>query len=155
MTVPPLPYSFGEASADKLSWLVELGAAGLSSVRAVPAPVHRRLTALSGTLEDLLTSSAHTPYEQDFVALTLTDPVRPVDAMAALQRRYSHPLTLVWQPSSLPAGDGASYAQRTRGRSDLEVADAFVAHVRGTSTEAERSLLADALVAARLAEDAA
>jgi exonuclease SbcD len=85
----PLPYSFGEATADKLSWLVELGAAGLSSVRAVPAPVHRRLTALTGTLEDLLTSSAHTPYEQDFVALTLTDPVRPVDAMAALQRRYA------------------------------------------------------------------
>ena len=151
----PLPYSFGEASADKLSWLVELGAAGLSSVRAVPAPVHRRLTALSGTLEDLLTSSAHTPYQQDFVALTLTDPVRPVDAMAALRRRYAHPLTLVWQPSSLPVGDGASYSQRTRGRSDLEVADAFVVHVRGTSTDAERSLLADALVAARLAEDAA
>ena len=151
----PLPYSFGEASADKLSWLVELGATGLSSVRAVPAPVHRRLTALSGTLEELLTSSAHTPYEQDFVALTLTDPVRPVDAMAALQRRYAFPLTLVWQPSSLPAGDGASYAQRTRGRSDLEVADAFVAHVRGSSSEGERSLLADALDAARLAEDAA
>ena len=151
----PLPYSFGEASADKLSWLVELGPSGLAAVEAVPAPVFRRLTALTGTLEDLLTSSAHTPFEQDFVALTLTDPVRPVDAMAALQRRYAHPLTLAWQPSSLPTGDGASYAQRTRGRSDLEVADAFVAHVRSDASDAERVLLGAALEAARLAEDAA
>ena len=151
----PLPYSFGEAAADKLSWLVELGPAGLSCVQAVPAPVFRRLTALSGTLDELLTSSAHTPYERDFVALTVTDPVRPVDAMAALQRRYAFPLTLVWQPASLPSGDGASYAQRTRGRSDLEVADAFVRHVRGAASEAERALLGAALDAARLTEDAA
>ena len=151
----PLPYSFGEAAADKLSWLVELGPAGLSCVQAVPAPVFRRLTALSGTLDELLTSSAHTPYERDFVALTVTDPVRPVDAMAALQRRYAFPLTLVWQPASLPSGDGASYAQRTRGRSDLEVADAFVRHVRGAASEAARALLGAALDAARLTEDAA
>ena len=149
----PLPYSFSEAGYDKLSWLVELGPTGLSSVRAVPVPVHRRLTALSGTLEDLLTSRAHEPYEQDFVALTLTDPVRPVDAMPALQRRFAFPLTLVWQPSSLPAGDGATYAQRTQGRSDAEVADAFIAHVRGEPAEAERALLRAALEAARLADD--
>jgi len=151
----PLPYSFGEASADKLSWLVELGPTGLSTVEAVPAPVFRRLTALSGTLDELLTASAHSPYERDFVALTMTDPVRPVDAMAALQRRYAFPLTLVWQPSSLAAGDGASYAQRTRGRTDLEVADAFVTHVRGAASATERTLLGAALDAARLAEDAA
>ena len=151
----PLPYSFGEATTAKLSWLVELDPSGLSSVEAVPAPVFRRLRALCGTLQELLTSSAHTPYEQDFVALTMTDPVRPVDAMAALSRRYAHPLSLVWQPSSLPTGDGASYAERTRGRSDLEVADAFVTHVRGAASEQERVLLQAALDAARLAEDAA
>lgn len=151
----PLPYSFSEAGHAKLSWLVELGAAGLASVREVAAPVHRRLTALTGTLEDLLTSRTHDPYEQDFVALVLTDPVRPLDAMPALQRRFSHPLTLSWQPSSLPAGDGATYAQRTRGRSDIEVADAFVTHVRGEPSDPERALLRAALEAARVAEDAA
>jgi exonuclease SbcD len=151
----PLPYSFSEAGHDKVSWLVELGRDGLASVQAVPAPVHRRLTALSGTLDDLLRSAAHTPHEGDFVALTLTDPVRPVDAMAALQRRFAHPLTLTWQPSSLPAGAGATYAQRTRGRSDVAVADAFVEHVRGEPSEAEQALLRAALEAARQAEDAA
>jgi exonuclease SbcD len=151
----PLPYSFSEAGHGKLSWLVELDADGLASVREVPAPVHRRLTPLSGTLEELLTSRAHEPYEQDFVALRLTDPVRPVDAMPALQRRFAYPLTLSWQPSSLPAGDGATYAQRTQGRSDVEVADAFVAHVRDEPSEPERALLRAALEQARLAEDAA
>jgi exonuclease SbcD len=151
----PLPYSFSEAGRRKLSWLIELGPQGLASVQEVPAPVHRRLTALTGTLEDLLTSRAHDPHEQDFAALTLTDPVRPMDAMAALQRRFSHPLTLTWQPSSLPAGAAATYAQRTSGRSDAEVADAFVAHVRDEPSEPEQALLRAALEAARLREDAA
>jgi exonuclease SbcD len=151
----PLPYSFGEAGHDKRSWLVELGRDGLGSVEAVPAPVHRRLTALTGTLEDLLTSGAHAPYEQDFVALTLTDPVRPVDAMPALQRRFAFPLTLAWQPSSLPAGESASYGQRTRGRSDAEVAQAFVTHVRDAPSGREQALLRAALEAARVGEDAA
>ena len=151
----PLPYSFSEAGHAKLSWLVELDGRGLASVEPVEAPVHRRLSALSGTLDDLLTSAAHTPYEQDFVAITLTDARRPVDAMAALQRRFAHPLTLAWQPSSLPAGDGATYAQRTRGRTDVQVADAFVAHVRDEPSETERALLRAALEDARRAEDAA
>ena len=151
----PLPYSFSEAGHAKLSWLVDLDATGLARVEPVEAPVHRRLTALSGTLDDLLSSAAHTPYEQDFVALTLTDPTRPVDAMAALQRRFAFPLTLSWQPSSLPAGDGATYAQRTRGRSDVAIADAFVAHVRDQPTEAEQALLRAALETARGVEDAA
>ena len=151
----PLPFSFSEAGHDKLSWLVELGRDGVAAVEAVPAPVHRRLTALTGTLDELLTSSAHAPFEQDFVALTLTDPVRPVDAMAALQRRFAYPLTLSWQPSSVPAGDGATYAQRTRGRTDVEVAQAFVEHVRGEPTPGEQALLRGAVEHARLAEDAA
>ena len=150
----PLPYSFSEAGQVKSSWLVELDADGLCRVEAVPAPVYRRLTALVGPLEELLTSTAHTAAEQDFVALTMTDPVRPVEAMAALQRRFAFPLTLTWQPSSLPPGDGATYAQRTRGRTDVEVAEAFVRHVCDEPTESEQAMLRAALEAARLAEDA-
>jgi exonuclease SbcD len=151
----PLPYSFSEAGHDKLSWLVDLGPSGVTSVQSVVAPVHRRLAALTGALEELLSSAAFTQHEQDFVSLTLTDPVKPVDAMSALRRRFTYPLTLAWQPSSAPSDDGGSYAQRTTGRSDLEIAEAFVAHVRGDIEEQERELLTGALDAARLSQGAA
>ena len=147
----PLPYSFSEAGHDKLSWLVELGPSGLVQVETVPTPVHRPLSALTGTLDDLLTSAAHAPQEQHFVSATLTDPVKPVDAMTALRRRFPYALTLSWQPSAAAVADGGSYAERTSGRSDLEIAEAFVAHVRSAADDDERALLRGALDAARLA----
>ncbi len=147
----PLPYSFSEAGQDKLSWLVELGPCGLSRVEPVPTPVHRPLSALTGTLEDLLSSAAHAPQEDHFVCATLTDLVKPVEAMTALRRRFPYALTLAWQPSATTVADGGSYADRTSGRSDVEIAEAFVAHVRSAADDHERALLRGALDATRLA----
>ena len=148
----PLPYSFAEAGADKLSWLVELDAHGLARVEAVPAPVHRRLTALRGTLADLLDSAEHTAAEADFVSVVLTAPGRPVDAMAALRRRFPYALELRHEPEGVVPVAGASYTERTRGRSDQEVAELFVAHVRTAAADAERRLLREALEQARREE---
>jgi len=151
----PLPYSFSEAGHDKSSWLVELSATGLRSVRAVSAPVHRRLSRLRGTLSDLLASRAYDGQEGDFVAVVLTDPVRPLDAMSALQRRFPHALTLEHEPVGGHQDDGSSYAARTRGRSDLQVAESFVGHVRSAPSPRDAQLLRDALEAARQHEGAA
>ncbi|SNQ51550.1 Nuclease SbcCD subunit D [Frankia canadensis] len=151
----PMAFSFSEASDRKASLLVEFGRDGLGAVHDVPAPVTRRLTVLRGTLTDLLGSPAYAAHEDDFVAAVLTDPVRPMEAMATLQRRFPFALRLAHEP---PAGEGdeRTFGERTRGRTDLEIAIAFVAHVRGsTPTDRERALLAQALDAARLAEDAA
>ncbi len=149
----PLPYSFSEASHVKTSFLVELDATGLSRVEEVPTPVHRRLQALSGTLEELLHSREFDGAEQDFVALRMTDPVRPMEAMSRLQRRYTYPLTLSWDPSG-DSGDAAgSYAARTVGLSDTELAHGFVDFVRSAPTASEQGLLAQALESARLSAD--
>lgn len=148
----PLPYSFSEAGADKLSWLVELGPHGLSRVEAVPAPLLRRLTALRGRLQDLLDRSEHATAEDAFVSVVLTDPIRPVDAMAALRRRFPYALELRHEPEGVLPVPGSSYAERTRGRSDQEVAELFVAHVRSEPAEAERRLLREALEQARREE---
>lgn len=148
----PLPYSFSEAGHAKTSWLVELGPTGLSSVTAVDLPVHRALTRLRGTLDELLSNAAFTSAEQDFVAVVLTDAVRPVDAMVALRRRFPFALVLEFEPVAGAVDDGASYASRTRGRTDLEVAGSFLSHVRSDPTERDAVLLRDALEAARSVE---
>ena len=141
----PLPYSFGEAGHDKQAWLVDLDASGLAGVRAVPLPAPRALRVLTGTVDGLLADPAHAGAEECFVSARLTDPVRPVDPMRRLQARFPHCVHLEWTGDAGP-GDGRSYRERLRGRSDTEIAGEFVAHVRGTgATAAERLLLARAL----------
>ncbi|HET9422204.1 MAG TPA: exonuclease subunit SbcD, partial [Nocardioides sp.] len=55
----PLAYSFSEAGHRKGSWLVELGADGLSHAEFVDAPVPRPLARLRGSLEELLHDPAY------------------------------------------------------------------------------------------------
>jgi exonuclease SbcD len=148
----PLAYSFGEAGQRKQAWLVDLDASGLAGVRPVPLPVPRRLSVLTGTLEELLADPAHATAEDHFVSARLTDPVRPADPMRRLQARFPHCVHLEWSGGAA-ADDGRSYRERLRGRSDLEVAEEFVAHVRGgVVSDAERDLLVRALGAAGRAE---
>ncbi|MDT0275100.1 exonuclease SbcCD subunit D [Blastococcus goldschmidtiae] len=150
----PLAYSFGEAGQQKQAWLVELGGEGLGEVRAVPLPAPRQLSVLTGELAELLAAPEHAAAEEHFVSARLTDAVRPADPMRQLRERFPHCVHLEWTGAGVTA-DGRSYQDRLRGRSDLEVADEFVDHVRGAgASEAERELFARALAAAAR-EDAA
>jgi exonuclease SbcD len=144
----PMSYSFGEAGQEKLVWLVDLDAGGLAGVRAVPLPVPRPLTVLTGELADLLADPAHAAAEEHFVSARLTDAARPADPMRQLQARFPHCVHLEWTGSGA-AADGRSYQERMRGRSELDIAGEFVAHVRGVpASAAERELLSRALGAA-------
>lgn len=138
----PLAYSFSEAEHVKGSWLVDLDARGGVVAEFVEAPVPRPLARLTGTLEALLTDRRHVAAEGAWVQATLTDPVRPVQAMARLQERFPHVVALAFAP------EGAT-SMRSRvpleGRSDHEIALDFVAAVRGTpASDDESALLRDA-----------
>lgn len=144
----PLPYSFGEAGHDKQAWLVDLDASGLADVRPVPLPAPRALAILTGTLAELLADPAHSSAEQAFVSARLTDPVRPTDPMRRLQTRFPHCVHLEWAGGE-NVSDGRSYRERLRGRSDVEVVEEFVQHVRRVPvTPGERELVGRALTAA-------
>ncbi|WP_314173652.1 exonuclease SbcCD subunit D [Streptomyces winkii] len=153
----PLAYSFSEAAHRKSMWLVDLDAAGGVEARRIDCPVPRPLARLRGGLDELLNDPVHTPYEEAWVEATLTDAARPHAPMAQLSERFPHIVSLVFDPE--PGAETrapASYARRLKGRSDQEIAEDFVGHVR-TGREAdsrERRMLGEALEAAR-AEDAA
>jgi len=144
----PLPYSFSEKDHQKGSWLVDVDADGTATADWVPAPVYRRLAALSGRLDELLAAPEHDPHEGDFLAVTLTDTVRPEGAMDRLRARFPHVLTLEFRPEGATA-DPRGYREKVRGRDDLAVAAEFVRHVRSSdATDPERKLLAEAFAAA-------
>jgi exonuclease SbcD len=146
----PLPYSFSEASHKKGSWLVELDAAGSARVERVPAPEFRRLTALRGSLDELLGSPAYSGNSGDFLSVTLTDAVRPEAAMDRLRARFAHVLVLAFEPEG-GVSDGRGYRNRVAGRDDLAVGAEFVRHVKNApATAGERKLLAAAFEAVRI-----
>ncbi|MHA3705247.1 exonuclease SbcCD subunit D [Jatrophihabitans sp. YIM 134969] len=148
----PLAYSFSEARHRKGWYLVELDAAGVAHVDQVAAPVPRGLAEIRGPLADLLTSRAHDTVQQHWLAVTVTDPARPVDAMERLRARFPHVLTLAWEPAERTVDD-LGYGARVRHRSDLEIAAGFVEHVRHSAADADEcALFGEAFEAVRAAD---
>ncbi|MCW2952685.1 MAG: nuclease SbcCD, subunit [Conexibacter sp.] len=148
----PLAFSFSEATQRKTVALVELEAGAQARSELVPVPVPRPLATLRGTLDELLADPRLAGHEAAWVQATLTDPMRPADAMERLRRRFPHAVALAFDPQGMLDAPGASY-QRLRGLDDEELVRRFVADVRGLAAEDEElELLRDALTARRVAE---
>ncbi|HEU5156605.1 MAG TPA: exonuclease SbcCD subunit D [Streptosporangiaceae bacterium] len=147
----PLAYSFSEEHHRKGSWLVDIGEAGVKEINFIDAPVPRPLARLRGRLDDLLTAAAHERYRDHWLQVTLTDPARPAAAMERLRRRFPHTLVLGFEPAGAGADHArATWAERLKERSDLDIALDFVGEVGGApATPAERALLREAFECCR------
>ncbi|MEU2553903.1 exonuclease SbcCD subunit D [Streptomyces sp. NPDC013313] len=146
----PLAYSFSEADHRKSMWLVDLAADGSVAAERLDCPVPRPLARIRGALEELLADPGLARHEGAFVEATLTDPVRPADPMARLTERFPHTLSLVFAADRAADDPKVSYARRLAGRGDQEIAEDFVAHVRGAGPdEPEAAVLREAFDAVR------
>ncbi|MFG2931613.1 exonuclease SbcCD subunit D [Streptomyces achromogenes] len=146
----PLAYSFSEADHRKSMWLVDLDADGSVTAERVDCPVPRPLARIRGRLDDLLADPELARHEDAWVEATLTDPFRPAEPMARLTERFPHTLSLVFAPERAPDDFRVSYARRLAGRSDEQIAEDFVAHVRGAGPDAaETAVLREAFDAVR------
>ncbi|MFC5173831.1 exonuclease SbcCD subunit D [Streptomyces mutomycini] len=139
----PLAYSFSEHAHRKTMWLIDLGHGGDLAAERIDCPAPRPLARLRGRLGTLLEDPALERHRDSWVEATLTDPARPDEPMARLLERFPHTLSLVFDPERTPGDPLASYAQRLKGRDDQQVAEDFVAHVRGGSgpSAQERTVL--------------
>jgi exonuclease SbcD len=143
----PLAFSFSEAGQRKSVCLVEVAAGAEPVIRPVECPVHRPLACLRGTLDELLADPRHAGVEGAWVQATLTDPIRPSDAMERLRVRFPHTAALAFEPHGTGApGAAGSYALRLAGLGDEALAARFVEDARGVpATEEELELLRGAL----------
>lgn len=151
----PLHYSFGEGDKPRGSWLVEMDAAGIASVEWLDLPVPRPLTTVRGTLDELLSSPAFAEAETSWVCAQYTDATPQPDPMRRLQARFPHCATVVHTPDGVRDADGLTYAGRVRAaRSDADLVDAFLVHVREGegATEREAEIIRDVIDERSLAE---
>ncbi|MEU9690103.1 exonuclease SbcCD subunit D [Amycolatopsis japonica] len=145
----PLAYSFSETRQRKSVWLVELGADGLAEVRRHELPVPRHLAMLRGELAELLSDPEHDGLTEHFLSFTVTDRVRPIDAMRKLRERFPYAVHMDWQPEGGHDGAALKYAEAVRGRSDVEITRSFLKDCRGSApSESEERLVLAALGAA-------
>jgi len=154
----PLHYSFGEQHKQRGSWLVDLDEAGLAQVIWLELPVPRRLRTLHDTLEALLTDPAYGGEADSWVRAEYTDTLPQRDPMRRLQERFPNCAMVVHAPARVAADDARTYVARVReARTDLDLIDAFLMHVRAgaATTEAERSLLREVIDERVIAEASA
>ncbi|MEW1819452.1 exonuclease SbcCD subunit D [Arthrobacter sp. NPDC080031] len=148
----PLAYSFSEAKHRKGAWLIDVGVDGVESVGEILWKAPRELAILRGKLAGLLESAEYSWAETAYCQVTLTDSVRPAQAMEQLRARFPDTLVLGFDPEDVAGKAKASYSSRlAEAEDDLGVCCGFLDHVRGRpADEAELSALREALETVRL-----
>jgi exonuclease SbcD len=141
----PLHYSFSEADKPRGGWLVDLGAGGVASTEWLHLPVPRPLVVLKGELEDLLRARQLEQHREDWVSAVLTDSTRPTEAMRRVQTRFRWCAHVEHRPATIVTDGLPSYAERVQGRSDEQILEAFLRHVRNGEgpDDAEAELFED------------
>ncbi|MFS0866514.1 exonuclease SbcCD subunit D [Microbacterium sp. 179-B 1A2 NHS] len=152
----PLHYSFGEGDKPRGSWLVDLDETGLRSVEWLALPVPRRLVTLRGPLAQILTDAAHAEHAEAWVCVEYTDDLPEPDPLRRLQARFPFCARVVHAPAAARARDTLTYVDRVRAaRSDRELVDAFLTHVRDGQGASDREAgVLDDVLADRVREKA-
>ena len=132
----PLPYSFSEREQRKGVWVVDMAADGAVTVEGVDLGVGRPLAAVTGTMDELLTSRAFSTAEDCWVQATVTDPVLPRDTMGRLRQRFKWAASLVHAAPARTDGP-RTYRERVAGRDDLDLVADFVRHVTGAPASSD------------------
>jgi len=145
----PLPYSFSEDHPKSVR-LLDLGADGLTGIRAVPIPVGRPVVTLTGTLDELLTDPSHDRWLDHWVAARLTDETVRTQPMERLRGRFPHAVGLRYLPSGPGSAVGRGADRATVEEQPKEdVVVQFLTELRGREpAESERTLVRDALTSA-------
>jgi exonuclease SbcD len=151
----PLHYSFEEGHKPRGGWLVDLGAPGTGAeVTWLDLPVPRPLVTLTGPIDALLSDAEHDRHRDAWVRAVVTDTARPLDPMRRLQQRFPNCAAVEWSPLERAERGGADYRERVRGRTDDEILDGFLGHVRNGvgANDFERRLVGELLGDVRIRE---
>lgn len=151
----PLAYSFSEMNHKKSTAIVTIGADGVSQEpELIAAPVPRKLSDLTGSMADILGEQGDA-HVDNWLRVTVTDPLRPTDMNARLKAKFPHALVMQHQPIRSGTRDRESIVV-TAQANPSEVAAQFVQDVTTVpATAEETAVLTQAIDRARAAERSA
>jgi exonuclease SbcD len=148
----PLAFSFAEAKHRKSVALVEVEP-GSVTVELIGMSVPRPLSEACGRLAQLEGPSFDAQTD-DWIKVTVTDPVRPPDLAARVRRRFPHVLVTTYDPTRTGSLSDASVVSAAS--DPLQVGAEFVEAAGGARpTLAERAALAASLETVLAAERSA
>lgn len=123
-------YSFKEAGKPRGGWLVDLEPGKDAVVEWLDFPIFKPLIELRGPFHDIMTNGDYDKYRDYYVRVVYTDDVRQLDAMKKLQTRFPFCAEVISEPANKAASNTDSYRDRIKGKTDLEVIEAFTKDVR-------------------------
>lgn len=129
----PLAYSFSEEH-DKSVVVVELDAAGATTVTEVPVGVGRRVRTLTGGIDELMDPTRHRDARDCFVRAVLTDRGTVLDAKARLAELYPHVVEVQLRPCGHEP-EAAEIPPDVRDLSPIDAARAFWSAAEGTTPD--------------------
>lgn len=133
----PLAFSFSEARDRKSVTLLDVGPAGVARSERIGTPVFRRLSALTGPIDQLL-GPRYRDVRGDWTSLVVTDDARPEQMVARLRAAFPHALQVLHQPAHR-ASMAAGTAPVATARDPLAVATDFFERVGGRALDARES----------------
>lgn len=147
----PLAFGFDESDCVKSMSLIEIDAAGRSTVEAIPFEPVRRVRALRGKHAELLLAEP----SEDLIKVTLTDDAPIIDGMKRIRQVFPNACELIYERDER-APEIKSLGGRTLAVANpIEVIGDFLELVRDDRlSEAELEVVASALSRLREAEDA-
>ncbi|WP_237224347.1 exonuclease SbcCD subunit D [Rothia nasisuis] len=145
-----LAYSFSEQNHRKGAWLVDIEAGGATTVREHTWETHLVLKTLKGTLDEILMPQTVDQFGSAFVSITLTDTVRPAQALERLKARYENLQELFFAPEGAESRPRHSYRRSRSTAGAAQLCASFYEHVRGRPlSEPETVYLAGVIEEAR------
>jgi exonuclease SbcD len=148
----PLAFGFDEVDHEKSMSLVVVDGVGHIEVEEIAFKPKRRVRLLKGKHADLLAAEP----SDDFVKAVLTDEIPIIEAMKRLRTVFPNACSLAYSRNERAPETKAARADEIRGIEPMQLVSTFVDHVRDEPmTEAERIIIAEAIVETRREEDAA
>lgn len=124
----PLRLSFSETRQSKGAWLWD--SRSVEPAQPLDWSIGRPLAQLESTLEELLSPGTVQRHQESYVQVRLTDPIRPARAFQRLQEVY--PYMASFSHTGRTDAPHRTYSAKVeQARTDTEVIEGFLEHVRG------------------------
>lgn len=137
----PLKYSFSEAKDQKSITIVTLEEKGALAVRTVPLVPRHDMRELRGTYEELTKKSfyEHTPYQEDYLHITLTDEDDIPEALGRLRAIYHRLMKLDYDNWRTRSGAQITEAESVGQKTPLALFEELYEKQNGQSFGAEQA----------------